>query len=63
MARKNKRWEGSQTFGAVTRPDSTVDHTCSPIPTRTGHVCLTCGRAVRDVNNPAVIEARPRFDR
>lgn len=40
MARKNKRWSTHQGL-EVQAPR---DHTCIPVPTRWGHLCLTCGR-------------------
>lgn len=45
MARKNKRWEGQPSFGAVSNER---EHTHTPVPTRTGHVCLSCGRPITE---------------
>lgn len=46
MARKNNRWEGHQSFGTVISNER--EHTHTPVPTRTGHVCLSCGRPIAD---------------
>jgi hypothetical protein len=45
MARKNKRWEGQPSFGAVSNEH---EHTHTPVPTQQGHVCLSCGRPLGD---------------
>jgi hypothetical protein len=43
MARKNNRWDTHQSIGPEPDPRR---HECEPIATRTGHICLLCGRPV-----------------
>lgn len=45
MPRRNNRWDSHQSVGLIGEPDPR-NHQCTPLPTRTGHICLGCGRPV-----------------
>jgi hypothetical protein len=53
MPRRNNRWDSHQSLGDLIGPGDT--HTCEPVPTRIGHVCLICGRGVLNPHQPETV--------
>lgn len=46
MPRRNSRWDTHQSLGVVNENGPQYNHDCEPIPCRSGHICLYCGRPV-----------------